>query len=242
MNAGENGIDSVRRAVSGIDSVAANASEAAQSVQELGARTRQIQSFVDQIGGIAAQTNLLALNAAIEAARAGDAGRGFSVVAGEVRKLAEDSNIAAKNIEELASAITKDLDHVVTKSLENANASEGAKSLSRDTEEIIISMLSYLKEIATATQDLAAVSQEQAASSEEIAGAVQSIATKVAGTVNAGEVIRSGVGNVAASAQSMAQGADNLAKLANDMQEMLSFFKTDTSVLPAGKTKDGRPE
>jgi methyl-accepting chemotaxis protein len=225
MSAGQDGMASVRRAVSGIDGVAKNASEAAQSVQELGTRTRQIQNFVAQIGGIADQTNLLALNAAIEAARAGEAGRGFAVVAEEVRKLAEDSNVAAKNIAELATTITGDLDRVVNISLDNAKASEDARELSRETENIIESMISYLKNISGSTQDLAAVSQEQAASSEEIAEAVQNIATKVGSTAEAGEHIRVGVGDVAAAAERMAQGAENLSSLSLDLHELLKFFK-----------------
>ncbi|MDR3265383.1 MAG: methyl-accepting chemotaxis protein [Synergistaceae bacterium] len=225
MSAGENGMNAVRRAVSGIDEVAVNVSETAKSIQELGARTRQIQGFVARIGGIANQTNLLALNAAIEAARAGEAGRGFAVVAGEVRKLAEESNIAAKNIEELAGVITGDLDRVVAISIDNTKVSENARGLSRETEEIIASMLSYLKEITEATRNLATVSDRQAASGEEIAGAVQEIATKVESTVRAGESIRSGVGGVASTAQRMAERVDDLAGLADNLHEMLSFFR-----------------
>jgi methyl-accepting chemotaxis protein len=231
MKAGENGMNAVRNAVSGIEGVAKNAAEAAKSVQELGSRTRQIQNFVAQIGGIADQTNLLALNAAIEAARAGDAGRGFAVVAEEVRKLAEDSNAAAKNIEELAKTITGDLDGVVAISLENAKASQSAKDLSVETEDIIASMIAYLKNISGSTQDLAAVSEEQAASSEEIAEAVQSIAARVGSTAEAGENIRSGIGEVAAAAERMAQGADALSGLASGLIDILAFFKMEETAL-----------
>ncbi|MDR1481942.1 MAG: methyl-accepting chemotaxis protein [Synergistaceae bacterium] len=224
MNAGENGMDSVRRAVSSIDGVARNASESAKSIQELGSRTRQIQNFVSQIGGIADQTNLLALNAAIEAARAGEAGRGFAVVAEEVRKLAEDSNIAAKNIEELAETISNDLDNVVSISLDNAKASKGAKDLSKETEEIIGAMISYLKEIVGSTQDLAAVSEEQAASSEEIAEAIQNIATRVGNTAASGENIKTGVTGVSASTERVALGAEELSKLAGNLRDLLLFF------------------
>jgi methyl-accepting chemotaxis protein len=229
MSAGDNGMNAVQRAVSGIDGVAKNAADAAHSVQELGVRTRQIQSFVAQIGGIADQTNLLALNAAIEAARAGDAGRGFAVVAEEVRKLAENSNVAAKNIAELAETITGDLDSVVNISLGNVKASQDAKELSRETEEIIGSMLGYLKNISGATQDLAAVSQEQAASSEEIAEAVQNIATRVGSTAEAGENIRSGVSDVAVAAERVAQGAEGLSSLAGELRDQLAFFRMDES-------------
>jgi methyl-accepting chemotaxis protein len=241
MSAGQSGMSSVNRAVSSIDMVAQNASEAAKSVQELGARTRQIQSFVSQIGGIADQTNLLALNAAIEAARAGEAGRGFAVVAEEVRKLAEDSNVAAKNIEELAKTITSDLDKVVSISLGNAKSSEEAKGLSKEIEEIISSMLSYLKDIASATQDLAAVSEEQAASSEEIAEAVQSIATRVANTAESGEHIRTGVGEVSTSAEQVAHRAEGLAKLADGLQELLSFFNLEVDSAPVSRLASRNP-
>ncbi|MDR1378486.1 MAG: methyl-accepting chemotaxis protein [Synergistaceae bacterium] len=229
MQAGDNGMSSVRRAAEGIEMVAQNASATAKSVQELGKRTRQIQDFVSQIGGIADQTNLLALNAAIEAARAGEAGRGFAVVAEEVRKLAEESNVAAKSIAELASTITGDLDTVVHMSLENAKESDGAKDLSKETEQIIESMLKYLKEISAATQDLAAVSEEQAASSEEIASAVQDISTKVQSTAEAGGKVQIGIADVASSAERIALGSEELTRLADEMNALMEFFKTEAS-------------
>jgi methyl-accepting chemotaxis protein len=227
MKAGDNGKSAVNQVVQGIEGVASNASQTAKSVQELGERARQIQGFVSQIGGIADQTNLLALNAAIEAARAGDAGRGFAVVAEEVRKLAEDSNSAAKNIAELAGAITGELDKVVSMSLKNATESDTAKTLAIETEETIGHMLDYLKEISGATQDLAAVSEEQAASSEEIAEAVQNIATRVQTTAGAGETIRTGAVDIATAADRIASGALKLSGLAEDMQRLLEFFKTN---------------
>ncbi|MDR0652555.1 MAG: methyl-accepting chemotaxis protein [Synergistaceae bacterium] len=225
MNAGESGMNAVHKAVDGIGGVVRNATEAVQSVQELSGRTRQIQNFVSQIGGIADQTNLLALNAAIEAARAGEAGRGFAVVAEEVRKLAEDSNVAAKNIADLAGTISGDLDHMVTISLDNAKASQEAQNLSNEIENIISNMITYLRNIAASTQDLAAVSEEQAASSEEIAEAVQNISGKVANTAEAGEHIRSGVGGVASSAERIAARSEDLSNLSGKLKDILTFFK-----------------
>jgi methyl-accepting chemotaxis protein len=237
MKAGDSGMSAVRRAAVGIEEVARNASETARSVQELGKRIRQIQDFVTEIGGIADQTNLLALNAAIEAARAGEAGRGFSVVAEEVRKLAEESNTAAKSIANLASGITGDLDMVVGMSLENAKGSEGAKALSKETEQVIETMLAYLKEISAATQDLAAISQEQAASSEEISSAVQDISAKVQSTAGAGDAVRSGIAEISASAERMALGSEDLSKLAGKMSSLMEFFKTSPAAAPKKPAK-----
>ncbi|MDR1914961.1 MAG: methyl-accepting chemotaxis protein [Synergistaceae bacterium] len=238
MRAGDNGMEFVRKAVTGIESVVDNASATAKSVQELGDRANQIQGFVSQINDIAEQTNLLALNAAIEAARAGEAGRGFAVVAEEVRKLAEDSNVAAKNIEGLAMTIKTELNKVVDMSWDNAKASEEAKEISRKTEEILENMISYLSDIAGETQDLAAISQEQAASSEEIAEAVESIATRVRNAADAGENIRSGAGEVSNAADRIAVGSEGLSKLVEELDDLLEFFKMERTTLPLASSTD----
>ena len=236
MNAGAAGLTAVQRATTSIDGVARNSHEATKAVQELGNNARQIQNFVTQIGGIADQTNLLALNAAIEAARAGEAGRGFAVVAEEVRKLAEDSNVAARSIAELASSITKDLDNVVTSSINNAKESEEARGLATETESTIQNMISYLRDIAGSTQDLAAVSEEQAASSEEIAETVQNMAGRIARTAEAEERIRHSVTEVAAASERVASGAESMAQLSGDLQDELTFFKLEED----GSSRSGR--
>lgn len=225
MTAGESGMNAVRRVVQSIGGVAESSSETTSAVVELGNRARQIQGFVTQIGGIADQTNLLALNAAIEAARAGEAGRGFAVVAEEVRKLAEDSNVAAKNIADLASTITRELDAIVSAAQSNASDSGNARELSVETEAAIEKMIDYLQSIASSTQDLAAVSEQQAASSEGIAETIQNMASKINSTAGAGENIRNSVSEVAAAAERVALGAESLASLSGELQEELSFFR-----------------
>jgi methyl-accepting chemotaxis protein len=237
MSAGDAGMSAVRSVVEGIGRVAESSAASTSAVLELGNRTRQIQSFVTQIGSIADQTNLLALNAAIEAARAGDAGRGFAVVAEEVRKLAEDSNVAAKNIADLASQITSDLDKIVTFAQENTSDSNKAKDLSGETEEAIENMISYLRDIASSTQDLAAVAEQQAASSEEIAEAVQGMSSKINDTANASENIRTSVAEVAAASERVAEGSENLSGLASNLREDLSYFKIGDEATGAGSQK-----
>ncbi|MDR3321337.1 MAG: methyl-accepting chemotaxis protein [Synergistaceae bacterium] len=224
MSAGDSGMSAVRSVVEGIGRVAESSAASTSAVLELGNRTRQIQSFVTQIGSIADQTNLLALNAAIEAARAGEAGRGFAVVAEEVRKLAEDSNVAAKNIADLASEITSDLDKIVNFAQANTADSNKARDLSAETEAAISNMIKYLRDIASSTQDLAAVAEQQAASSEEIAEAVQGMSTKINDTASSSENIRAGATEVAAASGKVADGSEHLSALSGNLQEELAYF------------------
>ena len=108
------GRELLQRAVLQMQHTAEQMNSSAKVVETLGARSKEIGQIIDTISGIADQTNLLALNAAIEAARAGEAGHGFSVVAEEVRKLAEQSGEAAKAIASMISAVQQDTQAAVT--------------------------------------------------------------------------------------------------------------------------------
>ncbi|MDR3320875.1 MAG: hypothetical protein LBS93_00375, partial [Synergistaceae bacterium] len=124
---------------------------------------------------------------------------------------------------------------------ENTADSNKAKELSSETEHAITNMITYLQQIANATQDLAAVAEEQAASSEEIAESVQNMSTKINSTATASENIRTSVAEVAAASEKVAEGAENLSSLSNDLQTELSYFKIDGDDSRSSTTKN-RPQ
>ncbi|WP_241229929.1 methyl-accepting chemotaxis protein [Thermosipho globiformans] len=148
-------------------------------VENLSKRAKNINEIVEAINSIAEQTNLLALNAAIEAARAGEAGKGFAVVADEIRKLAEESKIATENISKILNEILK----------ESINASQATK----ETNEIVLTatkqaisvresfenILNNIMEMTNMVENLAASAQEQSASTEEMSSAMDTINSSI---------------------------------------------------------------
>ena len=214
-----------QEAVAQVRRVGESSREIASAIGKLEAGSVRIGEIVDLISGIADQTNLLALNAAIEAARAGEAGRGFAVVAEEVRKLAEESAGAARNIQDLAGAISGELQEVVRSVEANASGSEQVQALAERAREAISLIQDRLGTIAAASQDMAAVSQEQAASSQEITSVVQGIADQTQEVAQASQAVRGQIQEVAAVAEQVAVGSDELARLAERLDREVHRFR-----------------
>ena len=186
----EEGSVSMDTSIDQIESVNQNTAEVSDSIGELGILSEEIGNIVNLINGIASQTNLLALNAAIEAARAGEAGRGFSVVADEIRNLAEESSKATEKIEELIKDIQEGVDNSVGKMNETEEVVQSSvdviekTKLSFDKVKEVSMKLSQIienidlktnkvntkgKEVAEIINQIASVSEESAQRSEEVA-------------------------------------------------------------------------
>ncbi len=174
----------------------------AEVVGGLGVRSREIGQIVGTITQIADQTNLLALNAAIEAARAGEQGRGFAVVADEVRKLAEESQAAAGSIETIIRDIQRETERAVSAMDEGRReVGEGSAKVTaaggafEAIRQRVADVASEVSQVAAAAQQLeagavqvqdsigavAAVSEENAASAEELSASAAAVAAQARG-------------------------------------------------------------
>ncbi|WP_026828442.1 methyl-accepting chemotaxis protein [Exiguobacterium artemiae] len=198
--------------------------ELGQVIVGLGNRSQEIGQITDSITGIAAQTNLLALNAAIEAARAGEQGRGFAVVAAEVKTLAEQSALAAKQIESLIQVIQRETEQSVT-SMEKVTAEmtngiqvAGEASASfQAIERSISDVTGQVEEVSGAVQEMAAGSEQISAIMREIQSVTESTA---AGTEN----ISASTEEQMASMQEISSASQSLATMAEDLKRLSSRF------------------
>ena len=185
--------------------------ESAGTIQNLGKSSDQIGEIIGVIEHIADQTNLLALNAAIEAARAGEQGRGFAVVADEVRKLAEQTTKATKQIAGMIQQIQSD-SHGAVKSMANATKQVDAGIVLADRAGASLQeIVRTSQKVTDMVTQIAVANEEQSSSSEQISKNMEAIATVTQQT--------------ASGTQQIARAAEDLNRLTEALQQLVSQFK-----------------
>lgn len=199
------------KTINGINKLSEVMMKSAKSVKELGKNSDQIGEIVQVIDEIADQTNLLALNAAIEAARAGEQGRGFAVVADEVRKLAERTSKATKEISNMIKKIQHDTDDAVHIMQQGTTAVEEGKAHAAEASDALQEIIDITMESADRMEQLATANEAQSAANDEISRVIEQID-------NVSQQSAHGI-------QQISQSAENLYRLTGILQDMLTRFQ-----------------
>jgi methyl-accepting chemotaxis protein len=212
----------VNQTIEEMNKVAQVVQQSAETVEALGESSHKIGEIIQVIDDIADQTNLLALNAAIEAARAGEQGRGFAVVADEVRKLAERTTKATKEIASMINQIQKETQHAVVSIKEGTREVEKGKAFADKAGHSLTLIIQGSDEVVDLVTRVAAASEEESATAEQISRNIE------------------GINNVAqessAGIQQIARSSEDLSRLTVNLQELISRFKIDNGSSVSNKS------
>jgi methyl-accepting chemotaxis protein len=254
----EEGARAVRETVEGMAEIRSVVSSASDKVEELGKLGEKIGAVVETIDDIAEQTNLLALNAAIEAARAGEHGRGFAVVADEVRKLAERSQRETKAIAELIRDVqtgtreaVRAMQQGATKVNEGSVQADHAGNALTSILDAVNTTTQQVEEISAAAQEMAvrardvsgtmgsisavveqatAAAEEMAAQADAVGRSIESIAAVAEENSAAAEEVSASTEEVSAQVEEMAAQAEHLAGMAEQLNQLVDQFEQDDAV------------
>jgi methyl-accepting chemotaxis protein len=211
LDAAEQGNRAVRDTLEGMQRIRSSVQATAKKIKSLGDRSLEISEIINVINDITEQTNLLALNAAIEAARAGEAGRGFAVVADEVRKLAEHSRTATKDIAALIKAIQAETNEAVVVMEEGTKEVEVGARLADQAGKALEAISSVVRQSAELVQEISLASKQQVRGTEGVANAMQIISNITRQTSQG--------------ARQTARTVENMVKLSEQLNEALSQFR-----------------
>ncbi|HXI10416.1 MAG TPA: methyl-accepting chemotaxis protein, partial [Thermodesulfobacteriota bacterium] len=206
--------------ITAMKEVAESTAVTARTIKELGKSSEEIGTIVSVINDIADQTNLLALNAAIEAARAGEQGRGFAVVADEVRKLAERTTKATKEISGMIKTIQNETGKAVGAMDAGTDKVENGVKLANEAGDALKQIFTGVEDVTDKISHIATSAEQQSSTTDEITRNMDSIA----------DVSKSNVASIG----EVSNATDEMARLATELKELVSRFTILKSVTAEG--------
>lgn len=222
-------VDEGRAAVQGaqlaLEEIGSSAEEALPALESLRERTRRVDEFVDVIAGIAAQSKLLALNAAIEAARAGDQGRGFGVVADEVGKLAHASQDALANIRALVQAIRGAVDDITVRVAGVDDSVNGSRARFERITQALDGVLNESTAARAAAERIVGITEEQREAVERLHGALSQTAASAEQNAATAQQVSAATQEQLASAEHLSATSRELTALARRLDGAAARFR-----------------
>lgn len=219
------GNESIKQVIDKMNLIKHTVDDSATVVKVLGERSHEIGSIVDVITDIADQTNLLALNAAIEAARAGEQGRGFAVVADEVRKLAEESATAAAKISKLIKEIQTETEKAVNAIYNGTLEVDEGNRVVKQSGEYFTKINEAVYDIVNGIESAQTGIKELESNSKQVAVAVENVSSVMEESAAGAEEVSAAAEQQSVSVQEIVCATQALAKLAEDLHETVSIFK-----------------